>query len=200
MVVEIRELAVPDAFEITPVQHADDRGVFTEWFRTDKLAAVTGQRFALAQANCSVSRRGVLRGVHYADVPPGQAKYVTCFAGRVLDVVVDIRVGSPTFGAVDSVVLDDADRRAVFVPEGLGHAFMALSDTAVVGYLCSTAYSPTREHEINPLDPDLGLPWPADVTPELSPKDASAPMLAEIGEDRLPSYAECVRWYGRMRG
>ena len=203
MVVEIRELAVSDAYEITGAQHADDRGLFMEWFRADTLSATTRQSFALAQANCSVSRRGVLRGVHFADVPPGQAKYVTCFAGTVLDVVVDIRVGSPTFGAVDAVLLDDTDRRAVFVAEGLGHAFMALSDQAVVAYLCSTTYSPAREHEINPLDPALGLPWPPDITPELSSKDATAPTLAEAAEaGRLPEYEACQAWYrshGRAR-
>ena len=197
--VNLRELAVPDAYEITPVQHGDDRGVFLEWFRADRLAEATGRAFDLAQANCSVSRRGVLRGVHYADVPPGQAKYVTCFSGAVLDVVVDLRVGSPTFGAVDSVLLDDTDRRAVFVSEGLGHAFIALSDTAVVGYLCSTSYSPTREHEIHPLDPDLALPWPADLSPELSPKDAAAPTLATAADSGLlPRYEQCRAWYDSL--
>ena len=196
---QIRPLAVPDAYEITPVQHGDDRGVFMEWFKAEVFEAATGHSLALAQANCSVSRRGVVRGVHFADVPPGQAKYVTCFSGAVLDVVVDIRVGSPTFGAVDTVLLDDTDRRAVYIAEGLGHAFMALTDTAVVGYLCSTPYSPTREHGIHPLDPDLNLPWPTDITPELSPKDAEAPTLAAMLADagRLPTYEECLTWYRR---
>lgn len=198
--VNLRELAVPDAYEITPTQHGDDRGVFMEWFRADRLAEATGRALELVQANCSVSRRGVLRGVHFADVPPSQAKYVTCFAGAVLDVVVDIRVGSPTFGAVDSVLLDDTDRRAIFVPEGLGHAFMALSDTAVVGYLCSNTYSPAREHELHPLDPDLALPWPTDVAPELSPKDAAAPTLAQARDQGLlPDYQQCQAWYDTLR-
>ena len=197
---QIRLLAVPDAYEITPVQHADDRGVFMEWFKADVFQSATGHSLPLAQANCSVSRRGVVRGVHFADVPPGQAKYVTCFSGAVLDVVVDIRVGSPTFGAVDSVLLDDVDRRAIYVAEGLGHAFMALTDGAVVGYLCSTPYSPGREHGVHPLDPDLNLPWPTDITPELSPKDAEAPTLEamlEIGG--LPLYDDCLDWYQRGR-
>ena len=125
---EIRELAVAGAFSITPRLHRDDRGTFLESFRQDALAGVLGRDFPVAQANCSVSRRGVVRGVHYADVPPGQAKYVTCTRGAVLDVVVDLRVGSPTFGTWDAVRLDDVDRRAVFVGEGLGHAFCALED------------------------------------------------------------------------
>ena len=86
-----------------------------------------------------MSAPGVLRGIHFSDVPPGQAKYVTCVAGAVLDVVVDIRVGSPTFGQWDSVLLDDVDRREIYLAEGLGHAFMSLADGSTVVYLCSTA-------------------------------------------------------------
>lgn len=195
---QIRRLAVPDAFEITPVQHDDDRGTFLEWFKADAFADATGHRLDVEQANCSVSHRGVLRGIHYADVPPGQAKYVTCFAGSVLDVVVDLRVGSPTFGLVESVVLDSQTRRAVYVAEGLGHAFMALSDVAVVAYLCSRPYTPAGEHAVHPLTAGLDLPWPTDVPPTLSPKDGQAPTLAQA-HDRgvLPSYDACREWYAR---
>lgn len=193
---QIRPLAVPDAFEITPVQHTDDRGTFLEWFKEEVFRRETGHRLPLAQANGSVSRRGVVRGIHYADVPPGQAKYVTCVSGEVVDVVVDLRTGSPTFGAVDSVVLDARSRRAVFLAEGLGHAFMALSEEATVVYLCSTAYAPTREHGVNPRDAVLSLPWPPDVEPVLSPKDAAAPALAEAVEGgMLPRYDRCQEWY-----
>ena len=104
-----------------------------------------------------MSRAGTLRGVHFADVPPGQAKYVTCPRGAVLDFMVDVRVGSPTFGVVDVVRLDSEHRRAVYLPEGVGHAFLALEDDSTLTYLCSTGYAPGREHGINPLDPDLGL-------------------------------------------
>ena len=198
---QIRPLTVPDAFEITPQQHADDRGVFLEWFSAERFERETGHRIDLAQANCSVSRRGVLRGIHVADVPPGQAKYVTCFAGRVLDVIVDIRVGSPTFGAVDSVVLDSADRRAVYLAEGLGHAFMALSDEATVAYLCSTPYAPGREHGVHPLTPGLDLPWPADIDPVLSDKDAAAPSLDDAAKQGLlPEYEACQAWHQRRSG
>lgn len=195
---EIRPLAVPDSYVITPVQHGDKRGVFLEWFKAEPFEQATGHRLPLAQANCSASQRGVVRGIHYADVPPGQAKYVTCLAGQVLDVVVDLRVGSPTFGQSDSMVLDTETRRAVFVAEGLGHAFMALGDGATVAYLCSTPYAPTREHGVHPLDTGLGLPWPSDVDPVLSPKDAAAPSLAEArAAGMLPAFAECQSWYGR---
>jgi dTDP-4-dehydrorhamnose 3,5-epimerase len=153
---------------------------------------VTGFPLAVAQANQSVSRRGTLRGVHFAAVPPGQAKYVYCPRGAVLDVVVDIRVGSPTFGAWDALRLDDVAKRAVYLSEGLGHAFMALEDDSTVTYLCSTGYDPGREFGINPVDPALDLPWPVDVEAVLSPKDAAAPSLAEAAEQGLlPTYAEC---------
>ena len=131
-------------------------GRFFEWFTDSEFTAITGHRFDLRQANCSVSAAGVLRGVHFAQLPPSQAKYVTCLHGKVLDVVVDIRVGSPTFGRWDSVVLDDRDRRSVYISEGLGHAFLALEDDSTVMYLCSAAYNPEREHTINALDPAAG--------------------------------------------
>ncbi|HYJ74288.1 MAG TPA: dTDP-4-dehydrorhamnose 3,5-epimerase family protein, partial [Kineosporiaceae bacterium] len=122
---EPQPTAVPDAYVLTPVQHGDERGTFLEWFRSEQLEAV-GHPLGLAQANLSVSRPGVVRGIHYADVPPGQAKYVTCVRGAVLDVVVDLRVGSPAFGRWEAVRLDDRERRALYVAEGLGHAFCAL--------------------------------------------------------------------------
>lgn len=198
---QIRPLAVPGAWEATPRQFGDDRGVFLEWFTTASFAETSGHTFDLAQANVSVSARGVLRGIHVADVPPGQAKYVTCVAGAVLDVVVDLRVGSPTFGAWDSTVLDAVDRRAVYLSEGLGHAFLSLEDGSTVVYLCSEPYAPTREHEVHPLDPALGIAWPADVEPLLSPKDAAAPTLAEAAErGLLPSWEASQEYVARLRG
>lgn len=188
---EYRELDVPGAWEITPKLNGDPRGVFLEWFKSSVFEETVGHRLDLAQANCSVSAAGVLRGIHFADVPPGQAKYVTCAKGAVLDVAVDIRVGSPTFGRWDAVLLDDVDRRAIYLSEGLGHAFLSLEDDSTVLYLCSTGYSPGREHGIHPLDPDLGIAWPtADragrpLTPQLSEKDAAAPTLAEARDQGL---------------
>lgn len=198
--VEVSELSVPDAWVFTPRQHTDNRGTFLEWFRADEVTRVVGHPLRLAQGNHSVSRRGTLRGVHYADVPPSQAKFVTCVSGRVLDCVVDIRIGSPAFGQWATVVLDDVDRRGLYVSEGLGHAFFALTDGAAVSYLCSTPYSPGREHGVHPLDPDLALPWPTDITPLLSEKDAAAPTLKEAEADGLlPSYADCIALYARLR-
>ena len=195
----VRELSVPGAFVFTPQQHGDDRGVFLEWFKADELRQVAGHRLELAQANLSVSRADTLRGVHFADVPPGQAKYVTCAAGAVLDFVVDLRVGSPTFGAVDSVVLDTVDRRAVYISEGLGHGFLAVQDGSTLNYLCSTGYSPGREHAVNPLDPALSLPLPAGVEFLLSDKDAAAPSLAEAERTGLlPTWQSCRDYVARL--
>jgi dTDP-4-dehydrorhamnose 3,5-epimerase len=197
---DVRELSVPDAFEFTPLQHPDDRGVFLEWFKAATLESAIGHRLCLEQANVSVSRRGAVRGIHFADVPPSQAKYVTCIAGALLDVVVDIRVGSPTFGRWEAVRLDTENRKALYVAEGLGHVFMALQDGTAISYLCSTGYNPGREHGITPLDPELGIDWPADVEPLLSPKDAAAPTLAEArATGLLPSYDDCRAFYASLR-
>ncbi|WP_407912997.1 dTDP-4-dehydrorhamnose 3,5-epimerase [Kitasatospora sp. NE20-6] len=184
-------MAIPGAFEITPRLHGDPRGLFTEWYRFDRLAEHVGHPLRLAQANLSVSARGVVRGIHFADVPPGQAKYVSCVRGAVLDVLVDLRTGSPAFGRWEGVRLDDTDRRAVYVPEGVGHGFCALTDDATLSYLCSEAYNPVGEHAVHPLDPDLGIAWPADA-PQLSDRDAAAPSLAEaLASGLLPSYEAC---------
>ncbi|WP_338904366.1 dTDP-4-dehydrorhamnose 3,5-epimerase [Streptomyces nigra] len=197
----MRPLGIDGAWVLEPQLFEDDRGTFHEWYRGGEFREATGHDLALAQANCSVSRRGVLRGLHYADVPPGQAKYVTCVRGAVLDVVADIRVGSPTFGQWEAVRLDDDGRRAVFLAEGLGHGFMALTDDATVVYLCSTGYDPRREHTVDALDPALGVTWPDGLTPVLSPKDARAPSLAEAQEaGLLPSYEACRARYARARG
>jgi dTDP-4-dehydrorhamnose 3,5-epimerase len=205
--VEIRELSIADAFEVRPVVHGDDRGAFLEWFRGDRFAEATGHSFTLAQANASVSTAGAVRGIHFAQLPPSQAKWVTCLRGAVLDVVVDIRVGSPTYGAWEAVSLDDTDRRAVYLSEGLGHAFMALEDASVVSYLCSTPYAPGREHGVHPLDPAVGIEWPtrgrdgSPLTPLLSDKDAAAPTLAEAERaGLLPAHDEAQAYLAALRG
>lgn len=192
-VVDISALPIAGSWVLTPRQFADDRGTFLEWFRADHLEAATGLAFAVRQANHSVSARGVVRGVHYADVPPGQAKLVYCPRGAVLDVIVDLRAGSPTYGEHATVRLDDVDRRAVFIAEGLGHAFVALADDTSVTYLCSTTYDPGAEHGVSPLDPTLGLSWPVPAGElRLSPKDEAAPTLAEaLAAGMLPAYADC---------
>jgi dTDP-4-dehydrorhamnose 3,5-epimerase len=196
---DIRALKIEGSFEITPRQFPDDRGVFLESFRGDKLAKVIGHRLEIIQTNVSVSSRGTIRGVHFADVPPSQAKYVTALSGSFIDFAIDIRVGSPTFGQWDSVLLDTADRRAIYLAEGLGHVICCLEDSSTVMYLCSSTYDPGREHAVNPLDPALTLAFPDGITPVLSPKDAAAPSLSQAAEQGLlPRFDECVRYYAEL--
>jgi dTDP-4-dehydrorhamnose 3,5-epimerase len=195
--VQLRELAIPDAYEITPRQHSDERGVFLEWYRFDRLEETVGHSLSLRQGNTSVSRRGVVRGIHFADIPIGQAKYVTVPFGVAIDFVVDIRVGSPTFGHWDSVLLDDVTRRAVYISEGLGHCFVALSEGTVLNYLVSDVYNASREHAINPLDPEIGIVFPLDVEELLlSSKDTEAPGLAAANADgMLPNWDDLKALY-----
>jgi dTDP-4-dehydrorhamnose 3,5-epimerase len=196
----VNPLGIEGAWVFTPQVHSDDRGSFAEAFRGAEFAADLGYRLDVAQVNCSVSRRGVIRGIHYADVPPGQAKYVTCVAGAILDIVVDVRAGSPSFGKWEAVQLDAGTRRAVFLAEGLGHAFMALTDDATALYLCSTPYAPGREHGVDPRDPAIGIAWPLDTEPVLSEKDAAAPTLDEaLRAGLLPSYQECAGYAETLR-
>jgi epimerase EvaD len=185
---QVRELAVRDVFEFTPRVFPDARGEFVAPFQEEPFFKAVGHPLGLAQSN------------HYADVPPGQAKYVYCPRGSLLDLVVDVRVGSPTFGRWDVALLDPSTFRAVYIPEGVAHGFVALEDDTVLSYLCSTAYNPAAEHGINPLDPALDLPWPDDIEPLLSEKDLAAPTLAEAkAAGVLPSYPDCAAWYERLR-
>ena len=197
---DVRELAVPGAFEFTPRVFPDDRGLFVCPFQEEDFVKAVGHPLRLAQTNHSKSRRGTIRGIHFADVPPGQGKYVYCPQGALLDVVVDIRVGSPTFGVVDAVRLDPVEFRAVYVSEGIGHAMMALEDDTVISYLCSTGYNPAAEHGLYPLDPELAVPWPEDIEALLSDKDREAPTFAEAqASGLLPSYEDCQARYQQLR-
>jgi dTDP-4-dehydrorhamnose 3,5-epimerase len=197
--VKARELAVPGAWEITPQLHTDERGLFYEWFTDPDFQALAGHRFGLRQANCSVSAAGVLRGLHFAQLPPSQAKYVTCLRGGVFDVVVDIRVGSPTFGQWDSVLLDDRSRRSVYITEGLAHGFLALHDDSTVIYLCSATYDPAREHTIRATDPALDIGWPGGDH-VLSDRDADAPTLDEVrAAGLLPTWDDAQSFVEELR-
>lgn len=192
---QVEATKIPGAWVFTPVLRSDDRGVFLESFKGSVFKETVGHPFDLQQMNISVSKKGTVRGIHFADVPPGQAKYVQCFNGRMLDVIVDIRVGSPTFGRWDAIELDSEARQGLYISEGLGHAFCALSEQVTVGYLCSKPYVPSRERGINPLDSQLGISWPISADLVLSEKDSSAPNLAEaMNAGLLPEYSECEDW------
>jgi dTDP-4-dehydrorhamnose 3,5-epimerase len=195
---EIAETKVPGAWVFTPQQRADDRGLFLEWYRADLMTDAVGHPLTVAQANNSVSRKDVLRGIHFALVPPGQAKYVYCPRGALVDFVVDIRDGSPTFGAWDSVVLDDVDRRSMYIAEGIGHAFVALTDDASLTYLVSAPYDPAREFTVSPLDPELSIDWGV-ADPILSERDAKAPTIAEARTlGQLPTWESCIKHYAEL--
>lgn len=195
----VEELGIPHARVVEPVVHRDLRGEFTEWFRADLIGQAAGRRIGAVQGNLSTSSRGTVRGLHFADVPPGQAKYVTVVAGAVVDVLVDLREGSPAFGAVEHVELDVSSHRGVFVPEGVGHLFVVTSDSATVAYLTTDVYRPASEHSITPLDPQLGLDLPLTGEHILSDRDRAAPTLAEArAAGLLPSWDACLAHYAEL--
>jgi dTDP-4-dehydrorhamnose 3,5-epimerase len=188
----VRPLTISGAYLVTSRSFPDERGDFFEVYREDVLAEVLGYRPRMAQTNYSVSRRNVLRGVHGAAVPPGLAKLVMCLRGSMLDFVIDLRVGSPTFGRWDMIVLDGRDASSVYVEEGLGHAFLSLDDDTCVQYQLSGLYEPRDVITVHPLDPEIGLPLAFAGTPILSDRDAAAPTLREAAElGLLPSYDAC---------
>ncbi len=202
---DIRELKISGAWEITPRQFPDDRGLFLEAYKSTVFEQAIGHRLDVRQANTSVSKAGTVRGIHFADVPPSQAKYVMCPRGAVLDFAIDIRVGSPTFGQWDSVLLDDVDRRAIYLSEGLGHMFVALEDNSTVVYMCSSEYAPGREHGVNPLCEEVAIEYPTvgrDGQPLellLSPKDTDAPGLSEAREQGLlPTWEACQEFIATL--
>ena len=188
-----RELTVAGAFEFTPTVFADERGVFASAFQEPAFVETMGHRlFDVAQVSYARSRRGVVRGVHFTRTPPGAAKYVCCVRGRALDIVTDLRTGSPSFGRQDSVLLDQNDFRAVYFPVGVGHAYVALEDDTVMCYLLSLSYRPENELALFPLDPELGLRIPDGIEPVLSARDRDAPTLAEAtAAGLLPEYRRC---------
>lgn len=203
---QLRELSVTGVWEVSPRRIADERGVFHEAFTDPEFRRMTGHRFDLAQVNVSVSGEGVLRGLHFADVPPGQAKYVLCPGGTVFDVVVDVRVGSPTFGEWAGVILDAHENRALYIPEGVAHGFLALEPESTVMYLCSEGWRPGAEHVVDAFDPHIAIDWPAvalDGTPidhVMSEKDGDAPgLLDAAAAGRLPQWEDCVAHVDRLR-
>ncbi|MCH0566872.1 MULTISPECIES: dTDP-4-dehydrorhamnose 3,5-epimerase family protein [unclassified Streptomyces] len=199
---EACKLAVEGALEFRASAFVDERGLFVTTFQEAVFAAARGgPLFTVAQTNHSVSRRGVIRGIHYTAVPPGAAKYVYCAAGEALDIVVDLRIGSPTFGCWQAVAMNRREFRAVYIPCGVGHAFIALRDETVISYMLSTSYVPEAERAISVFDPELGLSFPADIEPVMSERDSAAITLAEARErGLLPDYERCRELEGPTLG
>lgn len=167
---------------IEPEVHGDERGFFVETFSAAGWREL-GVDVEFVQHNHSRSSRGTLRGIHF-QTEPGQAKLLRCVRGEILDVAVDLRRGSPTYGQWEAHVLDDVRHRQLFVPVGFGHGFAVLSDVADVAYLVSSYYDPATEAGIAWDDPDVGVDWQVEE-PLLSERDKNAPRLAEIA-DELP--------------
>nr|QIY60478.1 dTDP-4-keto-6-deoxy-D-glucose epimerase [Streptomyces sp. RPA4-2] len=198
---KVREMAVPDAFHITPHKIGDVRGNFYESFRHDRLAEEIGRPVPLVQVNYSVSRKSTLRGLHGTLLPPGQAKVVCVVRGAILDIVVDVRLGSPTFGAHEANWMSAESGDSVFVSEGLVHGFLALTDDTCVSYLCSTEFVPGTQVDIDPLDAELDLPWQLSETPLMSAKDSRAVAVATARRTGLlPRYEDCLAHYAALRG
>ncbi|MEH1097918.1 dTDP-4-dehydrorhamnose 3,5-epimerase family protein [Micromonospora sp. CPCC 205561] len=181
----ITETAIPGAYVIDLEPHADDRGAFFELLRADLLEPHLGHSFVVGQINYSVSRRNTLRGIHSTAVPPGQEKFVTCLRGGIRDIIVDLRMGSPAFGRYVVTELVEDRGRALYIPDGVGHAFHVRADDTCVLYAVSTLFDPAAQLEVDPLDPQLALPWELPGPPVMSEKDRGARSLAEMADSGL---------------
>ncbi|WP_370942173.1 dTDP-4-dehydrorhamnose 3,5-epimerase family protein [Amycolatopsis sp. cg5] len=197
---KITEMTIPDAFRIVPDQIPDLRGNFYESWRQSELTAAMGRPFTVEQVNYSVSQRGTLRGIHGTTMPPGQAKVITCVRGQVLDVVVDLRIGSPTFGMYETTIQDEESGITVCIAEGLGHAFLALTDDVCMNYVCAAEYVHGTMLDIQALDPKIGIPWNLTEDPIMSEKDRAAPTLDEaVALGLLPTYEQCLAHYAAAK-
>ena len=191
---KVTPLKIDGAWIIELNKFEDGRGFFYESFRKEIAKEYFGREFHIKQSNTSVSKKGSVRGIHYALVPPSQAKYIQCQKGSIIDYVIDIRVGSPTFSQFVEVKLDATNPQAIFIEEGLAHAFVALEDETVVTYFVSENYNPEREKGINPFDSDLNIKWP-DINLELSDKDKLAISLKEAQvQNLLPMFDDCKKY------
>ena len=187
-------LSIDGSWKIDFQRFDDNRGFFYESFKEEDFKTHIGRNFKIKQTNTSSSSKGSVRGIHFAMVPPSQAKLVQCQRGSIRDYVIDIRVGSPTFGKFEVVELGENSASAVFIEEGLAHAFVALENQTVVTYYVSEKYNPEREKGINPFDKTLNVKWP-DLELILSEKDKQAISLEESkAQGLLPSFDECKKF------
>jgi dTDP-4-dehydrorhamnose 3,5-epimerase len=178
--VNVTPTEIPDVLVLSPRVFADDRGSFFESFNRRAFAEAVGREVEFVQDNQSTSRRHVLRGLHYQEPQP-QGKLVRALVGTIFDVAADIRPGSATFGRWVGVELSAANRRQLWVPEGLAHGFLVLSESAEVLYKTTDFYAPSCERCLRWDDPALAIAWPLTAPPLLSPRDAAAPTLGDRG-------------------
>ncbi|KLI98621.1 dTDP-4-dehydrorhamnose 3,5-epimerase [Luteimonas sp. FCS-9] len=180
---KIIETTLPGAVVLEPAVFGDARGFFFETWNAERFGQ-HGLPTTFVQSNVSSSAKGVLRGLHY-QWPRPQGKLVSVLQGEVFDVAVDIRRGSPTFGQWEGVLLSAENKRQFWIPEGFAHGFAVLSETALFSYLCTDVYVKEADAGVRWDDPRIGIEWPIDA-PQLSDKDAHAPLLSDIAQDRLP--------------
>ena len=186
MSLHCEKTSIPGVLLFAPKVHGDARGFFLQTYQT-KLYAAAGLDRVFVQDNLSRSRRDTVRGLHYQLKHP-QGKLVSVLRGAVLDVAVDLRRGSPTFGKSVAVELSEDNRKQLFIPEGFAHGFRVLSDTADFHYKCTDFYAPGDEFGVMWNDPDIAVPWGAVAGPVVSPKDLVLPKLADVPPEHLPKY------------
>jgi dTDP-4-dehydrorhamnose 3,5-epimerase len=179
---KLEELEIKGAWIARSPIHKDERGIFREWFKSSDVVGRMNRDFKVAQANISVSNKGVVRGIHFSTAKEGQGKWVTCVSGTIWDVVVDIRPNSPTFKKWVGIELKSDSGEAIFLSEGLGHGFISLEDNSIIAYLLTSEFSVLDEFGVNPFDEDLGINWPLKAT-TLSPKDSNLPTLMNLLKD-----------------
>ena len=185
------ELSIEGAYLATHKVFPDERGLFREWFKAEEISSID-ETFSVQQANYSKSKQWVIRGIHYSLAPQGQSKVVTCVSGSIIDVLVDLRLNSPSYLKVEYIELKEDSGSVVYIPSGVGHGFIVESDFASVVYLTSSGYSPEYEKAICPSDLALGIQWPlpAGAIGIISKADTEAPTLNQALEDRnLPNYS-----------
>ena len=182
---KVSPMDLPDVLLIELDRYPDARGCLFEAYQLERYRAA-GIDVPFFQDNVSISRRGVLRGLHLQN-PGAQAKLITALQGEIFDVAVDVRVGSPTFGRWTATVLSPDNGRQMFIPAGFAHGLYALSERIVAHYKCGAPFRPQAALAIAWDDPDIRIAWP-DRAPQLSDKDARNPRLAAVPLDRLPVY------------
>ena len=186
----LHELSIVGAYVAKYRVFPDERGLFREWFKAEEIASID-KDFSVQQANYSKSNQWVIRGIHYSLAPQGQAKVVTCASGKILDVLVDLRTGSPSYLKVEYVELSEDSGKVVYIPSGVGHGFIVESESAAVVYLTSSGYAPEYEMAISSTDRELGISWPLPVGQGgiISKADKDAPTLAKAKESgTLPTF------------
>ena len=179
----LQDLSIAGAYVLTHRVFPDERGLFREWFKAEEINSFN-REFLVAQANYSKSNQWVIRGIHYSLAPQGQAKVVTCASGKIVDVLVDLRTGSPSYLKIEYVELSEDSGKVVYIPSGVGHGFVVESNSAAIVYLTSSCYAPEYEKAICPTDGELGIHWPLPVGEQgiISKSDTEAPSLAQARE------------------